>query len=123
MHLAALGGVAWLDAPLAVRAAGAALLVLHAVVRRPRRPPVLCRHTDGRWSVAGQTPGGLRLDPATVFGRRWARLVFRVEGAHRRARLAVLLLRDQVPAEAWRALQAELRRSSAARPERPPDFS
>ncbi|HEX6997078.1 MAG TPA: hypothetical protein VF322_02975 [Gammaproteobacteria bacterium] len=123
MHLAALGGVAWLDAPLAVRAAGAALLVGHAVVWRPRRPPALRRRADGRWSVAGQAPGGLRLDGATVFGRHWARLVFTADGAHRRARVAVLLLEDQVPAETWRALQAELRLGSGGRDERHPDFS
>ncbi|HSG64664.1 MAG TPA: hypothetical protein VLD39_06675, partial [Gammaproteobacteria bacterium] len=77
--------------------------------RWPAVPLRVVRSRDGFWSVPDRDQLGLRLGPATRYGDWWMDL--RLVAPGRRAR--VLLLRDQVDASTWRALQATLRESSA----------
>jgi hypothetical protein len=109
VHLLAVLGLisSALPAPLAL--AGLAALLAHARLRRlSPAPAVLRRGADGRWALPARGLHDLALGSGTAVGPFWAQL--RLEGPE--ARLAVLLLRDQLDREAWRALQAQLRRGS-----------
>lgn len=91
--------------PLPAIAITAALLI-NGAWRFPRqRPPVLLRRRDGNWSLPRQGRMRLTLASGSMVAWQWVRLVL-TDG---RCRHVVLLLRDQVDAETWRALQARLR--------------
>lgn|GEM_PF-1747943 len=96
-------GLAW---PL--KAAAAAGLVAHFALRRPPAPIPVTRHADGTWSLPSVGPDRLALRPGTAVGPFWARLS--LGGAESPKTVTVLLVKDQLGAEDWRRLQAELRR-------------
>lgn len=108
MHAVAAAGVVASALPTAADLAAVAALILHAVVRRPPPPPrVLLRHPDGRWSLTERASLRLALGEGTSAGPFWVLLRL---GAGPDA-ASVLLLRDQLPASEWRALQAAVRRA------------
>jgi hypothetical protein len=89
---------------------GAALLAavaIHAVAAFPRTADLLVLASDGTWSLPRQGLFGLRLARGSNWGDWWVELVL----AGPRKRLRALLLRDQLPAEDWRRLQAAVRES------------
>lgn len=96
-----------LPAPLAL--CGVAALLAHGWLRMPAPAPALVqRGADGQWALPANGSQGLVLAAGTAVGPFWVEL--RLEG--REGRRAVLLLRDQLDRESWRALQAQLRRGS-----------
>ncbi len=101
-----LSGLAW---PLKAASVGA--LVAHAAMRRPRAPMAICRNTDGTWSLPALGLDGLALRPGTQAGPFWVRLSL---GRAGRPAVTVVLVADQLDREAWRRLQAELRRRAPA---------
>lgn len=101
-----LSGFPW---PLKLAAGGA--LVAHAAWRRPKAPMPFCRAADGTWSLPTLGLEGLALRPGTQAGPFWVRLALGRAGART---VTIVLLADQVDREAWRRLQAELRRGTAA---------
>lgn len=83
-----------------------ALAIGHALARKPSRPTTLLRHEDGSWSLPERGMTRLALREGTSLGPFWIALHFAAGGQ----RASLLLLRDQLDRETWRALQAELRR-------------
>jgi len=85
-------------------------VLVHAALRRPPPITVIRRHADGAWSLPALGFERLDLRPGTSVGPFWIKL--RLGTAD--TAVSVLLLRDQLDAETWRRLQAELRRLGAA---------
>ncbi|HEX5420437.1 MAG TPA: protein YgfX [Gammaproteobacteria bacterium] len=109
VHLLGASGLIASALPAVLIGAGLAALLAHAWLRRPSPAPALIqRGVDGRWALPANGVGGLALGAGTAVGPFWVEL--RLEGPE--GRLAVLLLRDQLDGESWRALQAQLRRGS-----------
>jgi hypothetical protein len=104
--------IAWLVSCHAAAAAAGlrAGLAAHARWRWPRPTGRIARGADGRWWLEAAGDRSLRLAPATAFGGWWADLRF-CDGSHV---CRVLLCRDQLSAEAWRALIVALRRERVA---------
>jgi hypothetical protein len=91
--------------PAAVFLAG---LACHAILRFPRQHfPVLLRRRDGSWSLPQMAGARLTMAPGSWLAWNWVRLVL-TDGYRRQV---VLLVRDQLEAHAWRALQARLRQT------------
>lgn len=109
IHCLAVASVLLSSLSVPLELAGVALTLAHALARRPARPTTLLRHEDGSWSVPERGMTGLALGEGTSLGPFWIALHL---GAGRR-RASLLLLRDQLDPETWRALQAELRRLRA----------
>jgi len=84
-------------------------LAAHGYWRRPPTPVRIIRNRNGFWSLPDRAHLGLRLTAGTRYGDWWVDLHLVGPGGGVR----VLLLRDQVDAGAWRALQATLRESPA----------
>jgi hypothetical protein len=84
-------------------------LAAHGYWRRPPTPVRVIRNRNGFWSLPDRGQLALRLAAATRYGDWWVDL--HLTGPDGGVR--VLLLRDQVDASAWRALQATLRESPA----------
>jgi hypothetical protein len=101
LALAALPGPVWVSGFLA------AALLAHASFRFPRRPPVLALARDGTWSLPESGVSGLVLGAGSEIASAWVRLILVGPGTRR----SVLLLKDQLSPQSWRALQAGLRLS------------
>jgi hypothetical protein len=117
-------GVAILSLALGVAATcvAAAALVIHCALRVPRATRALVRYDDGSWALPEAGLDGLCLGSGTTCSTLWIRMVFRNEAANGRRRRVVLLLKDQLDAASWRALQAQIRRGDGharALPEQP----
>jgi hypothetical protein len=81
-------------------------IVAHAVVCRPAAAPRLQVGPQRRWSLPERSLHGLMLAAGSTYTANWVDLVLQ----HESGRVArVLLVRDQLPAEDWRRLQALLR--------------
>lgn len=98
-------GLAW-----PIKIVGVAAVLAHAALRRPPRATEVRRLPDGTWSLPALGLDRLDLRPGTAVGPFWVRLHL---GTADRV-VSVLLLRDQLDAETWRRLQAELRRLGPA---------
>ncbi len=107
VHALAAAAVLASAVPAGLAAAALAVLLAHAWRRRPGPPVRLERAPDGVWTLPGEGLGALRLAPGSAVGPYWVHLKLAGPGGRR----AVLLLRDQLGAEAWRGLQAALRRA------------
>jgi len=81
-------------------------LTSHAVWRYPPRVPGLVRGCAGEWAVPDLGRSGLQLSPESRDGGWWIRLAL----TDAQGSLGWVLLSDQLDPDAWRALQAELRR-------------
>lgn len=81
-------------------------LTSHAVWRYPPTAPGLVRGWTGEWAVPGLGRSGLQLSPESHDGGWWIRLAL----TDAQGSLGWVLLSDQLHPDAWRALQAELRR-------------
>jgi hypothetical protein len=106
VHALAAAGLIASALPRSVAALALGALLVHARLRRPRPPEPIELRAGGRWAVSGARLGGLTLAEGTAVGPFWVRLELAGAGT----RVARLLLRDQLDADTWRALQAELRR-------------
>jgi hypothetical protein len=95
-----------LTVPWPLKALLLAGVAAHACARRPARPERMIRDSSGGWALPERGLAGLFAAPGSRFGRWWVYLVFS-DGSER---LRILLLRDQFDSEAWRRLQAALRR-------------
>ncbi|HEU4617689.1 MAG TPA: hypothetical protein VFV10_06580 [Gammaproteobacteria bacterium] len=104
VHALAAAGVLASALPRAYALLALAGLLVHALLGRPPASRCLELRADGSWAVPGAS--GLSLVEGTAVGPFWIRLKLARPGL----RVARLLLRDQVDAETWRVLQAELRR-------------
>lgn len=103
-----LGSVALVGCPAALKVAGAAALVVHAVARRPARPPRAVLITEDGVCAVPEWRAGLRpLGPRTTMAPFWIRLDLGAGSPKRE----LLLLADQVTPEDWRRLRAMLARS------------
>jgi len=109
VHTIAVTGILASGLILPLKLSALAGVLVHGVLRRRPPPKKVIRRADGIWSMAELGHGRLRLCDGTSVGPFWILLRFR--GAGRGRPLSVLLLRDQLSGEAWRALQAELRRT------------
>jgi hypothetical protein len=83
---------------------------VHAIALAPERARRVVIRGDGRVAVPELGLDDLRLGPRTLYTRSWVRLDLCGAGC----RVETLLLVDQVSPQAWRTLQAELRRFRAA---------
>lgn len=111
LHALAAAGLLWSAVPWWLAAPGLAALAAHLWLAAPAPPTPVERGADGLWSLPAEGRAGLRLREGASVGPFWVDL--RLDGPG--GRRAVLLLRDQLDGESWRALQAELRRSGARR--------
>jgi hypothetical protein len=93
-----------LDLPMVPTALALATIAAHAFGRHPRTPRLLVLYGDGTWAVPERRWHGLKLAPATTWATWYVELVF-VGPAHAR----ILVLKDQLGAEDWRALQLAVR--------------
>ena len=110
LHALVIGALLVLAAPWLLRALGLLTVLVHAIALAPERTlRVVYRRDDGRFAVPELALDDLRLGPRTLFTRSWVRFDLRGSGH----RVEILLLVDQVSREAWRTLQAELRRFRA----------
>lgn len=94
--------------PRPISLLGAAAVVAHAALRRPPRAVPVRRLPDGSWALPTRGLDGLVLRPGSAVGPFWVRLRLGAPGSA----ADVLLLKDQLDADAWRRLQADLRRRS-----------
>ena len=81
-----------------------AAIAAHGIGRYPRTPRLLMLHRDGTWAVPERGWHGLRLAPGTTWTTWYVELVF--PGP---AEMRILVLKDQLDAEDWRALQLVVR--------------
>ena len=109
VHAIAVTGILASGLILPLKLPAVAGVLVHGVVRRASRPTKVARGADGTWSMPQRGHSRLSLCDGTSVGPFWILLRFR--SAHGRRPLSVLLLRDQLNAESWRAVQAELRRT------------
>jgi hypothetical protein len=106
LHLLLLAAVVGLGVPHAVKAALAAALVAHGLMRWPRpETRVLLRQTDGRWGLPEHGRSDLSLASGTSYTSLWVRLVLTGNGET----FDIVLLEDQLDHRSWRVLQARLR--------------
>jgi hypothetical protein len=110
LHLVVSLGVIALGLGALATCFAAAALGAHGVLRAPRRTAVLLRRRDGTWALPDAGLDRLRLGRGTRYGSLWMELVLVADSPNRKRKTAILLLRDQVDAESWRRLQAQLRR-------------
>jgi hypothetical protein len=89
---------------LVLTALALAIIVAHAVWRYPRAPRLLILHCDGTWAVPERGWHRLDLAPETTWTTWYVEIVF-IDPADAR----ILVLRDQLGAEDWRALQLAVR--------------
>jgi len=106
LHAVGAAGIIGLPVSWLIRCPLLAALVVHSWRLFPEHPPVLIRHPSGAWAAPGLGRSALRLTSGSMVATWWIRL----ELCDGRGRLPILLLRDQLCAEDWRALQAFLRR-------------
>ena len=106
LHGVGAAGIIGLPVSWLIRCPLLAALVVHGWWRLPEPSPVLIGYPNGTWAAPELGRAALRLTSGSMVATWWLRLVLR-DG---RGRLPVLLLRDQLCAEDWRALQAFLRR-------------
>lgn len=106
MHALALAGLLASGLSAALKLGGLLVLVAHAQ-RIPRAAPRILRRADGSWAVPERGLHALALGEGTSIGAFWALLRLDGDGGG----VSVLLLKDQLPDETWRALRAELLRS------------
>jgi hypothetical protein len=102
----AIAGLAAASSSPGVKAACIAVVVAHAFARKPPRPTTVLRYDDGSWALPERGLERLALGDGTSVGPFWISLRL---GAGT-ASASVLLLRDQLDRETWRALRAELGR-------------
>ena len=100
-----------LDLPAIVALALLAGVGIHGLARRPRTPRRLVLEPDGTWSIPEQGQWRLQLAPGTAWAAWYVELV--LAGAAR-APVRVLILRDQLDADAWRRLQVAVRERGGA---------
>jgi len=96
--------------PTIVKLCAALLVAAHAAARYPPAPPRVVGDGDGRWAIPALGLAGLRLGPRTRYTTLWVRLSL-VASART---LDIVLVVDQVDAQAWRMLQVSLRRGIGA---------
>jgi hypothetical protein len=104
LHAVLAAAVLLLDVPLVLTAVALAALATHALGRRPQTPKLLVMHADGTWDVPERGWHRLALAPGTTWTTWYVELVF---AGPRGAR--VLVLKDQLDTEDWRALQLAVR--------------
>jgi hypothetical protein len=100
-----------LDLRPALTALALATISVHAIGRHPRTPRLLVLQTDGTWAVPERGWHALRLAPGTTWTTWYVELVFDAPAGAR-----VVLLKDQLDAEDWRALQLAVREHDAGVP-------
>ena len=106
LHLLLLAAVVGLGVPHAFKAALAAALVAHGLLRWPRpETRVLQRQADGRWALPDHGRSDLSLAAGTSYTALWVRLVLAGDGET----FDIVLLKDQFDQISWRALQTRLR--------------
>jgi hypothetical protein len=88
-----------------------ASIAAHAIVRHPRTPRLLVLQCDGTWAVPERGWHGLRLAPGTSWTTWYVELVFDTPAGAR-----IVVLKDQLDAEGWRALQLAVREHDAGAP-------
>jgi energy-converting hydrogenase Eha subunit G len=93
-----------LDLPPLLAALALAAIAAHGIARYPRTPRLLVLHRDGTWAVPERGWHGLSLASGTTWTTWYVELVFRGP-----ARARILVLKDQLDAENWRALQLAVR--------------
>jgi hypothetical protein len=100
-----------LDLPAGLTALALATVAAHALWRYPRTPRLLILHRDGTWAVPERGWHGLDLGPGTTWTTWYVELVFMAPAGAR-----VLVLKDQLDTEDWRALQLAVREHAARAP-------
>ena len=83
---------------------GLALVAAHGILRFPRAPRLLLLNSDSTWDVPEQSAHGLCLAPGTAWTTWYVELV--LSGS---TDLRIVLLKDQLGAEDWRALELAVR--------------
>jgi hypothetical protein len=83
---------------------GFALVVAHGSMRFPRVPHLVVLNSDGSWAVPDRGGYNLTLAPGTSWTTWYVELV--LSGPKK---LRIVLLRDQLGTEDWRALQRAVR--------------
>jgi hypothetical protein len=104
LHAVLVSSALLLDLTPVLTALALAAIAAHAVRRYPRTPRLLILHRDGTWAVPERGWHRLSLAPGTTWTTWYVELVF-IDPADAR----ILVLKDQVGAEDWRALQLAVR--------------
>jgi hypothetical protein len=104
LHVVLASSALLFDLPLVFTAFVLALIAAHAIGRYPRTPRLLVLHSDGTWTVPERGWHGLSLAPRTTWTTWYVELVFIGPSGAR-----ILVLKDQLGAEDWRALQLAVR--------------
>lgn len=107
LHVLLLGAVTLAGCPAALKLAGAAAVVVHALIRRPAKSPGLLLVAEGGACAVPEWRTGMRpLGPRTTVAPLWMRLDLGPGSPQRE----LLLIADQVEAEDWRRLRGLLAR-------------
>jgi hypothetical protein len=104
LHVVLASSALLLDLTPVLTAFALATIAAHAVGRYPRTPRLLILHRDGTWAVPEHGWHRLALGPGTTWTTWYVELVFMDPAGAR-----ILVLRDQLGAEDWRALQLAVR--------------
>jgi hypothetical protein len=104
LHILLASSALLLDLAAVLTAAALAVIAAHAIRRYPRTPRLLILHCDGTWAVPERGWHLLNLAPGTTCTTWYVELVF-MDPADAR----ILVLKDQLGAEDWRALQLAVR--------------
>jgi hypothetical protein len=111
LHALLLGAVVLAGCPAALKLAGVAAIVVHALLRSPAKSPGLILVEEGGACAVPEWQTGMRpLGPRTMVAPFWIRLDL---GACLPQR-ELLLIADQVGPEDWRRLRAVLARGRGA---------
>jgi hypothetical protein len=104
LHVVLVSSALLLDFTPVLTALALAVIAAHAVGRYPRTPRLLILHCDGTWAVPERGWHRLSLAAGTTWTTWYVELVF-IDPADAR----ILVLKDQLGAEDWRALQLAVR--------------
>jgi hypothetical protein len=104
LHIVLASSALLLDLNPVLTAFALAIVAAHAVARYPRTPRLLILRCDRTWAVPERGWHRLDLAPETTWTTWYVELVF-IDPAGAR----ILVLRDQLGAEDWRALQLAVR--------------
>jgi hypothetical protein len=104
LHVVLVFSALLLDLTPVLAACALVMIVAHAIGRYPRTPRLLILHCDGTWAVPERGWHRLGLAPGTAWTTWYVELVFVAPPEAR-----VLVLKDQLGAEDWRALQLAVR--------------
>jgi hypothetical protein len=105
VHALGIAGLWLAGLPTVLKCLGTLVAAMHWAVLRPGDPPGLVLRADGTWDVPSRGLAALRLGLGTRYTRLWVKL--ELVGAT--GSIDILLLADQLDAEAWGRLQNRLR--------------